>query len=97
MATLNWDELGLPQLMDHQLDVPFTEDKVKATINDLPAEKASWPDGFTGVFYKSSWDVVKHDLLASFQCVHSLTASHLPWLNGAVLTLLPKMVAPELL
>jgi hypothetical protein len=38
MATLNWDELGLPQLMDHQLDVPFTEDKVKATINVLQVQ-----------------------------------------------------------
>jgi hypothetical protein len=75
MATLNWDQLGLSQLVDHQLDVPFTEDKVKATINDLPAEKALGLDGLTGVFYKSSWDVIKHDLLADFQCVHSLAAA----------------------
>jgi hypothetical protein len=75
MATLNWDQLGLSQLVDHQLDVRFTEDKVKATINDLPAEKALGLDGLTGVFYKSSWDVIKHDRLADFQCVHSLAAA----------------------
>jgi hypothetical protein len=87
----------LPQLMNYHLDVPFSEEEVKAAINDLPVEKALGPDGFTGVFYKSSWDVIKHDLLTAFQCVYNLTVGPLPRLNRALLTLLPKKVAFELL
>jgi hypothetical protein len=96
LATLNWEELSLPQLVNHHLDAPFSEEEVKAAIDDLPAEKAPGPDGFTGVFYRSSWDVIKHDLPAALQCVYNLTAGPLPWLNGALLTLLPKKVASEL-
>jgi hypothetical protein len=90
LATLNWDDLNMPQLMNHQLDEPFTEDEVKSAIAELPVEKAPHPDGFTGIFYRTCWDMINQDILAEFQCIYNQTVGPLPKLNGALLTLLPK-------
>jgi hypothetical protein len=97
LATLNWEELNMPQLVNHHLDVSFSREEVKASIDDLSGEKATGPDGFTRVFYRSCWEVTKCDLLAAFQCIYSLTAGPLPRLNATLLTLLPKKVVSELL
>jgi hypothetical protein len=66
-STLNWLELSLRQLPEHHhLDDPFTEDEIKRAIIELPTEKTPGPDGFTGVFYRSCWDIIKHDIVAAF-------------------------------
>jgi hypothetical protein len=50
-SSINWSELQLPQVpSNHQLGRPFTKEEIKATISELPVEKAPIPDGFTGVF-----------------------------------------------
>jgi hypothetical protein len=36
-----------------------------AAIKDLPSEKAPGPDGFIRVFFKSAWNIVKQELLAT--------------------------------
>jgi hypothetical protein len=43
-----------------------------------------------GVFYRSCWEIIKHDIMASFHCLYNLTTGPLPKLNGVLLTLLPK-------
>jgi hypothetical protein len=50
----------------------------------------SVPNGFTGVFYRSCWEIIKQDVMASFQCLYNLIVGPLPKLNGALPTLLPK-------
>jgi hypothetical protein len=95
-ATINWNDIQLPRLLDQaQLDRPFTEDEIKAAISELPADKAPGLDGFTRVFYRSCWDIVKQDLLAAFQCIYNQTTGPLLKLNGVVLTLLPKKDVSE--
>jgi hypothetical protein len=95
-AELNWDDINLTRLPDdHYLDDPVTEQEVKRAIDELPSEKASGPDGFTGVFYRVCWEVIKSHVLAAIQCVYSLTVGALPKLNGALLTLLPKKEVDE--
>jgi hypothetical protein len=95
-AAINWNDIQLPRLSNQvQLDRPFTEDEIKAAISEFPTEKAPRPDGFTGVFYRSCWDIVKQDLLAAFQCIYNQTTGPLLKLNGAVLTLLPKKDVSE--
>jgi hypothetical protein len=60
----------MPQLApSHHLDRLFDEDEIHIAISDLPAEKAPGPDGFTGEFYKTCWDIIKREVLASFQCI----------------------------
>jgi hypothetical protein len=94
-VTLDWAGLDLPRLSDQHLDDAFTEAEIKQAISDLPAEKAPGPDGFTGVFYRACWDIIKSDIVAAFQCIYNLHTGPLPKLNGALLTLLPKKEVAE--
>jgi hypothetical protein len=48
------------------------------------------PNGFTGIFYRSCCEIIKQDVMASFQCLYNLIVGPLPKLNGALPTLLPK-------
>jgi hypothetical protein len=56
---INLEAVGLPS----GLEVMFTEEEVRAVVMDLPIDKA--PDGFTGIFYRKAWDIIKGDLLNS--------------------------------
>jgi hypothetical protein len=95
-ASLNSSMLDLPQLSaNHLLDAPFFKSEIRNAIMDLPNEKAPGPDGFTGLFYRSCWDIIKAEVTAVFQCIDNLTAGPLPKLIGAVLTLLPKTDAAD--
>jgi hypothetical protein len=51
--TINLNELGVPMFDLSDLDSPFSEEEVWATIKGLPADKAPGPDGLTRRFYKS--------------------------------------------
>lgn len=48
------------------LAYPFTEDEIWNIIREIPADKSSGPDGFTGHFYKTTWPIIKHDVIRSF-------------------------------
>jgi hypothetical protein len=43
----------------------FTKVEVAAVIRDLPPDKASGPDGFTGLFYKVAWPIIKNEIMAA--------------------------------
>jgi hypothetical protein len=88
--SFNWDDLQLPHLTNQKLDAPFSEEEIKKTIDELPAEKALGPDGFTGVFFRWCWDIIKEEIMAVFHCFFNLNADPLSKLNGALLTLLLK-------
>lgn len=70
-CTLDWDSMELGQIED-TLDQPFSLEKIKDAVDDLPTEKAPGPDGFTGGFYKKCWEIIKHDLLAAMASFHGL-------------------------
>lgn len=96
--TLDWDNLGLSRVDDdeHDLDRPFTLEELKHTVDELPAEKAPGPDGFTGLFYKRCWDIIKMDVLAAMNCVYELRTGPLDKMNGANIVLIPKSNAERL-
>lgn len=53
------------------LDTPFEESEIKAAVFSLPSVKAPGPDGFIGAFFKSCWEIIKHDVvLAIMQLSH---------------------------
>jgi hypothetical protein len=62
-ADLNWERL---QISTHNLDMlagDFTESELRSAINQTPTNKAPGPNGFTGLFFKECWDIVKGDVM----------------------------------
>jgi hypothetical protein len=59
---LNWDQLQIPQHDLRQIEDQITETEVWAAIFSAPLEKAPGPDGYTGLFYKLTWQIIKEDL-----------------------------------
>jgi hypothetical protein len=94
-SVINWTELQLPQLVGHHINAPFSEAEVKNAIDELPTKKAAGLDGFTSVFFRSCWDIIKPEIIVAFYCFYNQTTCPLPKLNGALLTLLPKSEIAE--
>lgn len=69
------------------LEEEFTEEKVKAVVMDQKFEKAPRPDGFIGVFFKNSWDIIKKDLILAMQYFYN---QHFNILNSAQIVPIPK-------
>jgi hypothetical protein len=44
------------------LYAPFSHEEIDAVAADLPPDKAPGPDGFTGLFIKTCWPIIKFDL-----------------------------------
>lgn len=76
------------------LDAPISEDEVWDTIKKMPSDKAPGPDGFTGLFYKSCWEVIKQDVVEAVGAVHEGDARQLNLINSAYIVLLPKKDDP---
>ena len=56
----------------------------------MDEHSAPSPDGFTGIFYKSFWDVIKHDVcVAVCSCFHSRIVTS--GMNSSIMILLPKV------
>jgi len=72
------------------LSDPFTEKEVRDAIFDIHPEKAPGPDGFTGLFFRSCWDLIKSDLLAAIHKLQTTNCQHLRKLNSATMILIPK-------
>jgi len=86
--------IGLPSMDLQNLEVLFTEAEVRAVVADLPNEKAPGPDGFTGLFYKLAWDVIKSDIMHAFNAFWAQDSRSLYLLNDAYLILLKKKSQP---
>jgi hypothetical protein len=74
------------------LEEPFSLEEAWATIKDMPLDKAPGPDGFTGRFYRSCWDIIKEDVLSALNAIHRGHVFKFRLLNTAFITLLPKKV-----
>jgi hypothetical protein len=81
---IDLQELGI---IDHDLSVldqPVSKEEVWAAIRELPSDRAPGPDGFTGAFYKTSWPIVKKDIMAAVNVVLFGDSRALGRLNGAL-------------
>ena len=83
-------QLDIPTHDLTSLDSPFTEDEVWKTVLSLPLNKAPGPDGFTGKFYKSCWQIIKGEIMAAATAVWNRKWVNLDLLNSAYILLLPK-------
>lgn len=69
--SLNLEGLGLPHFDLSQLDAVFTEEEILSAIKDMPGDRAPGPGGITGSFFKTCQAIIKNDIMAVFQAVHS--------------------------
>jgi mannosylglycoprotein endo-beta-mannosidase len=93
--TINLADLGINAQDMSQLELPFTEDEVWRTIQQLPSDKALGPDGYTGRFYKSCWAIIKEDIMVATSAVWSRKMVNFETLNSAYITLLHKKEGAE--
>jgi hypothetical protein len=90
--TLDLHNLGVQQHDLSDLESPFSVEGVWSVVKDLPLDKAPGPDGFTGRFYKSCWDIIKEDMMAALLVVQRGHVSKFKLLNMTFITLLMKKV-----
>uniref|UniRef100_A0A0A9DTW6 Reverse transcriptase domain-containing protein n=1 Tax=Arundo donax TaxID=35708 RepID=A0A0A9DTW6_ARUDO len=69
---LNWNFLDIQRHELSHLDEDLSEQEVQRAIQELPSEKAPGPDGYIGLFYKTCWTIVKHDLLGALNQIFNL-------------------------
>lgn len=56
----------------------------------MAAEKALRPDGYIGVFFKASWNIVKQDIWLAVNYFYHMHDQHFNQLNTAHVVLIPK-------
>lgn len=70
-------------------------EEVQDAINQMPSDKAPMPDGFTCLFFKNCWDIIKVALMKVISLFGTLHTTNLHWLNSANVVLLPKKEGAE--
>jgi hypothetical protein len=88
--SLNWKSLGYAPRDLSELEMPFTQEEIKDTIDSMPSDKAPGPDGFTGVFFKSCWEIIKEDVTTAINTLFEMNSQGFELMNSASIILLPK-------
>lgn len=86
-----------PCLSVHQqrsMCVEVTHEEIKSALFAIDDNKAPGIDGFNGLFFKRSWDIVKGDVCKAVQ--EFFTENKLlRVVNNTMITLVPKSTHPE--
>jgi hypothetical protein len=56
----------------------------------MPSDKAPGTDGFTRLFFKTCWEIIKDDITAAINSIFSLNSQGFERLNSANIILFPK-------
>ena len=94
-SDINWSIIPQPLCDFSHLGDDFTEGEIKGAVFGSASDKAPGPDGFTGAFFKSCWDIIKADLVAVVNQFSTLHTANLHWLNSANIALIPKKEGAE--
>ena len=93
---MGFDLQNLIQKVDglEDLSLPFTDSEVDVVIKNMPSDRAPGPDGFTGLFLKRCWTILKADFMQLVNDFHE-GRCNLECLNTSLITLVPKKLSPE--
>jgi hypothetical protein len=72
------------------LDQPFSMEEVEVVMREMPPDRASGPDSFTGAFYKTAWPVIKDDVTAAINSLFFGGSRAFDKLNNTFIVLRPK-------
>jgi hypothetical protein len=65
-------------------------DEVRVVVMEALREKAPDPDGFIGLFFASSWDIIKEDIMRAVGQFYMLNHQGLQFLNHVYVVLIKK-------
>ena len=70
---VNWKDIYPNDVKGELLDLdkPFSEQEIWKAICDMPSDKAPGPDGFSVLFYKQFWEILKSDVIKLFDDFYS--------------------------
>jgi hypothetical protein len=88
--TIDWQALGYEMRDLQHLELPFSHDEIWRTVFSMSSDKSSIPDGYTGAFFKTCWDIIGNDLTDALNCLYQLNSQGFKILNSANIVLLPK-------
>lgn len=91
---LNQCKSPIDDQINASLEANPTMEEIKTAVFQLGAMKAPGPDGFNGLFYQNSWEIMQNDL---FQLVQDFFNTGVldPHLNRTYIALIPKVKNPE--
>ena len=78
--------------LDHLTD-PFTKDEIDGVVKEMPADRAPGLDGFSGLFLKACWQIIKEDFYTLCAQFHAGDLN-LQSINDGLITLIPKNGSP---
>ena len=87
------EKLGLGKISEvssRELEAPFSREEIKNVLDEMPSDRAPGPDGFSGLFYKTCWEIIADDFMAAMDALHQGHFSSFSGLNTSIITLLPK-------
>ena len=89
----------LPSLIRHNanldhLTLPFTHEEIDLVVKEMPGDRAPGLDGFSGLFLKACWPIIKNDFYNLCNEFHRGDLN-LESLNYGYITLIPKNASQE--
>lgn len=79
--------------INDQLNQPFSDEKIVATLNQMHPTKAPGPDGLSAAFFQKYWKSVSKGVITT--CLHILNeGGNITPLNHTYIVLIPKIAKP---
>ena len=76
------------------LENTFSEEEVRQAVWNCGIDKSPGPDGFSGGFFRASWDIIKADIMKMFSEFHR-NGKLCAGLNSTFVSLIPKVSNPQ--
>jgi hypothetical protein len=94
MDNFDFSQFFSPVAGLEDLSKPFSMEEIDQVVAHMPSDKSPGPDGFSGLFLKVCWPIIKYDFYRL--CNEFWDGSvNLQSINDSFITLIPKTLSPE--